>query len=184
MEKINLSNNRDYDLETLDLNEPHVLDSLELNKADNSKFGIISLVLSLIAIFVFFVPIDNNVPFGIIYQGAIKLVQKLITINGVQVGALLIVTIVLALTGITSVIGKYFAPKGSKIYNYYKADSILHPVLYMLGGIFAVLYFVNEVGWYAAPQMIVGASTGEMVIPSVVVGVAFIIPVGSIFIPF
>ena len=183
-EKINLSKNRSYDLDTLDLNEPHVLDSIELDGPDKTKFGIMSLILSIIAIFVFFVPIKNNVPFGIIYQGAIAFVEKLITINGHQVGALLIVTIILALTGITSVIGKYFAPKGSKIHDYYKADSILHPVLYMLGGIFAVLYFVNKVGWYAAPEIIVGASTGEMVIPAVVVGVAFIIPVGAVFIPF
>ncbi len=105
--------------------------------------------------------------------------KNLIVINGQSVGALLIVTIILALTGITSVIGEYFAPKDSKIYNYYKADSMIHPILYILGGIFAVLYFVNKVGWYAAPEMIVGPSTGEMVIPAVVVGVAFFPPVGG-----
>ncbi|MGO1468475.1 MAG: YjiH family protein, partial [Tissierella sp.] len=184
MEKINLSKNRDYDLNTLDLNEPHVLDSLELNKSDNTKFGLISLLLSLIAIFVFFVPINGNIPFGTLYQGAIEIVQNLLVINGQPVGALLVCTIILVGTGITSVIGKYFAPKGSKIHDYYKADSIIHPILYMLGGIFILLYFLNEIGVYAAPDMIVGPSTGEMVIPGVVIGVAFIIPVGAIFIPF
>ncbi len=184
MEKINLSKDRDYDLTTLDLNEPQVLDSIELDRSDKTKFGIMSLILSLIAIFVFFVPMNGNIPFGIIYQSASRFIDGLLTINGQPVGALLIVTIILALTGVTSVIGKYFAPKGSKLYEYYKADSILHPVLYMLGGIFAVLYFVNKIGLYNAPEMIVGASTGEMVIPAVVVGVAFIIPVGAIFIPF
>lgn len=184
MEKVNLSKKKGYDLATLDLNEPQVLDSIELDKVDRFKSGMISLVLSVIAIFIFFVPINNNVPFGMLYQGAIAFVEKLIVINGHEVGALLIVTIVLALTGITSVIGKYFSKEGSRLHEYYKADSIFHPVLYMLGGIFAVLYFVNKVGFYAAPEMIVGAATGEMVIPAVVVGVAFIIPVGAIFIPF
>lgn len=125
MDKINLSKNRDYDLTTLDLNEPQVLDTLELDAADKTKFGITSLVLSLIAIFIFFVPINNNIPFGILYQSAIKLVQGLLTIGGQEVGALLIVTIILALTGITSVIGKYFSKEGSKLHNYYKADSVL-----------------------------------------------------------
>lgn len=87
-------------------------------------------------------------------------------------------------TGVTSIIGKYFAPKDSKIYKYYEADSIIHPILYMLGGIFIALYFLNKIGVYAAPDMIVGPSTGEMVIPGVVIGVAFIIPVGAFFIPF
>lgn len=184
MDKINLSKNKDYDLSMLDLNEPHVLDSIELDRADKTKFGIKSLILSLIAIFVFFVPIDGNIPFGILYQGAIALVQGLLTIDGKEVGALLIVTIILALTGITSVIGKFFSKEGSKLHNYYKADSIIHPILYMLGGIFAVLFFLDTTGIYSGPQIIVGASTGGMVIPPVVVGVAFIIPVGAVFIPF
>ncbi len=183
-EKINLSKNRDYDLTTLDLNEPHVLDSIELDSADKTKFGIMSFILSIIAIFIFFVPVNGNIPFGILYQGAIRITQGLLTIGGQQVGALLIVTIILALTGITSVLGKYFAPKGSKLHNYYKADSVFHPVLYMLGGIFAVLFFLDTVGIFKGPEMVVGAATGGMVIPPVVVGVAFIIPIGAVFIPF
>ena len=182
--KINLSENRDYDLSKLDLNEPQVLDKIELNKKDNTKFGIISFILSIIAITVFFVPINGDIPFGTIYQGAIDIVESLLVINGQQVGALLIVTIILMLTGITSIIGKYFAPKESKVAKYYEADSIIHPILYMLGGIFTLMYFLNKIGIYNAPEMIVGASTGEMVIPGVVIGVAFIIPVGAIFIPF
>ncbi len=62
MEKIYLSENKNYDLETLDLNEPHVLDSIELSRTDRNKYGLISLILSIIAIFVFFIPINNNIP--------------------------------------------------------------------------------------------------------------------------
>lgn len=181
---INLSENKNYDLTTLDLNEPRVLDTIDLNKSDLQKSGMKSLVLSLIAIFVFFIPVAGNIPFGTIYQGAISIVESLVVINGQQVGALLLCTIILMGTGITSIIGKYFAPKDSKMYKYYQADSIIHPILYMLGGIFIGMYFLNKIGVYAAPDMIVGPSTGEMVIPGVVIGVAFIIPVGAFFIPF
>lgn len=65
--KINLSENRNYDLSTLDLNEPRVLDTIGLNKTDWQRAGLKSLILSLIAIFVFFIPVAGNIPFGTIY---------------------------------------------------------------------------------------------------------------------
>ena len=184
IKKINLSEEKDYDLTKLDLNDPKVLDNIELNKGHMTKGFIIALITSILAIFVFFIPINNNILFGMIYQGLINLVNKLVVINGQEVGALLVCTLVLMGTGITSIIGKYFSKEGSKLYNYYEKDSIIHPILYMLGGIFIAMYFGNKVGWFNAPDMIVGPSTGEMVIPGVVVGVAFIIPVGAFFIPF
>lgn len=184
LKKINLSKNKDFDFSTLDLNEPSVLDSLALDKPDWQKSFVKFLITSIIAIFVFFVPINGSVPFGILYQGLIDIVQNLLVINGEPVGALLLTTIILMGTGITSIIGKYFSSKGSKMYQYYERDSIIHPILYMAGGIFILLYFLNKTGIYAAPDVIVGPATGEMVIPGVVIGVAFIIPVGAFFIPF
>ncbi|MGJ0847893.1 YjiH family protein [Tissierella praeacuta] len=184
MEKINLSENKDYDLSKLDLNDPKVLDSIELNKSDWIKGFIKSFIITAIAIFVFFIPINGGIPFGFIYQKAIDIVSSLIVINGQDVGALLICTVVLMSTGISSVIGKFFSKKDSKLYKYFEADSVIHPFLYLAGGIFILFYFLNKIGVYAAPEMIVGPSTGEMVIPGVVIGVAFIIPVGAFFIPF
>lgn len=184
LDTINLSENPGYDLDQLDLADPKVLDRIELDRSGMSRGAIIALLTSVTAILVFFIPINNNILFGKIYQGLISFTENLLVINGQPVGALLLVTLVLMATGVCSVIGKYFAPKGSKLYNYFEADSVIHPILYMLGGIFAALYFLNKVGWMAGPEMIVGASTGEMVIPGVVVGVAFIIPVGAIFVPF
>jgi len=184
LEKINLSENKDYDLSKLDLNDPKVLDSIELNKSDWIKGFIKSFIITAIAIFVFFIPINGGIPFGFIYQKAIDIVSSLIVINGQDVGALLICTVVLMSTGISSVIGKFFSKKDSKLYKYFEADSVIHPFLYLAGGIFILFYFLNKIGVYAAPEMIVGPSTGEMVIPGVVIGVAFIIPVGAFFIPF
>jgi nucleoside recognition membrane protein YjiH len=182
--KINLSKEKNYDLNNLDLNDPKTLDTLELDKSDWMKAFVKFLIVTTIAIFVFFVPVNGSVPFGTIYGKAISIVESLVVINGQAVGALLLTTLILMGTGITSIIGKFFSKKDSKLYNYYKADSVIHPFLYMAGGIFIMMYFLNKIGVYAAPEMIVGASTGEMVIPGVVIGVAFIIPVGAFFIPF
>lgn len=184
MEKINISDNKDIDVASLDLADPQVLDSIELNKEDTRSGLIKFLLFTAIAIFVFFIPVNGVIPFGIIYNKLISVVESLVVINGVEVGALLICTIILVATGIFSVIGKFFSKKDSRAYKYFEADSIIHPFLYLAGGAFILLYFLNTIGLYAAPDMIVGPSTGEMVIPGVVVGVAFIIPVGAFFIPF
>lgn len=184
MEKINLSESKDIHVEDLDLADPQVLDSIELNKSDTRRGLFQFLFFTAIAIFVFFVPVNGVIPFGIIYNKLIEVVESLVVINGVEVGALLICTIILVATGILSFVGKFFSKKESKIYKYFEADSIIHPFLYLAGGVFILLYFLNTIGLYVAPDMIVGASTGEMVIPGVVVGVAFIIPVGAFFIPF
>lgn len=184
MEKINISDDQTIDIASLDLSDPKVLDSIELSEKDNRKGLIQFLIFTAIAIFVFFAPVNGAIPFGIIYNKLISLVESLVVINGEQVGALLICTIILVCTGIFSFIGKFISKKESKIYKYFEADSIIHPFLYLAGGAFILLYFLNKIGVYAAPEMIVGASTGEMVIPGVVIGVAFIIPVGAFFIPF
>ena len=179
-----MSKNKDYDLSKLDLNDPKVLDSIDLDRADWIKGFIKAFIITAIAIFVFFVPVNGGIPFGFIYQKAIDIVNSLIVIKGKAVGALLICTIVLMSTGIASIVGKFFSKKDSKFYRYFEADSIIHPFLYLAGGIFILFYFLNEIGVYNAPEMIVGPSTGGMVIPGVVIGVAFIIPVGAFFIPF
>ena len=184
MEDINLSENKDINVEDLDLADPQVLDSIKLNERDTRKGLFQFLFFTAIAIFVFFVPVNGVIPFGIIYNKLIDIVESLVVINGVKVGALLICTIILVSTGIMSFVGKFFSKKESKVYKYFETDSILHPFLYLAGGAFILLYFLNKIGVYAAPDIIVGASTGEMVIPGVVVGVAFIIPVGAFFIPF
>lgn len=184
MKKINISDDKSIDVGSLDLADPQVLDSIELSKKDNRSGLIKFLLFTAIAIFVFFIPVKGVIPFGIIYNKLIDIVESLVVINGVEVGALLVCTIILVSTGIMSVVGKFFSKKDSKIYKYFEADSIIHPFLYLAGGAFILLYFLNTIGLYAAPEMIVGASTGEMVIPGVVIGVAFIIPVGAFFIPF
>jgi len=179
------SRKKEYDISQLDLNDPKVLDSLSLDRSDWIKGFIQFLIITSIAIFVFFIPVSTGkIPFGIIYNALISAVDSIIVLNGQAVGSLLICTIILMGTGITSIIGKFFSKKDSKLYKYYEADSVIHPILYMMGGIFILLYFMNKIGIYNAPEMIVGAATGEMVIPGVVIGVAAIIPVGAFFIPF
>ncbi|MDO5717376.1 MAG: nucleoside recognition domain-containing protein [Tissierellia bacterium] len=174
-----------YDLSKVDLDDPKSLDYFELDKTDWKINALKFAIISAIAIFVFFVPLgDGKIMFGILYNGLISLVDKLVTINGVQVGSLLICTIILCATGILSVYGKFIAKKDSKVYKYFEADSIIHPVLYMIGGFFIFMYFLDQIGVYHASEVIVGPATAGMVIPGVVIGVAAIIPVGAFFIPF
>lgn len=174
-----------YDLSKVDLDDPKSLDYFELDKTDWTANVIKFAIISAIAIFVFFVPMsDGSILFGKIYNGLISLVDRLVTINGKQVGSLLICTIILCLTGIFSVYGKYFAKKDSKVYKYFEADSIVHPILYMLGGFFILMYFLDQTGIFHSSEVLVGPATAGMVIPGVVIGVAAIIPVGAFFIPF
>lgn len=174
-----------YDLSRVDLNDPKSLDYFELDKTDWGINVLKFAIISAIAIFVFFIPLsDGSILFGVIYNKLISIVDMLVTINGVKVGSLLVCTIILCLTGILSVYGKYFAKKESKVYKYFEADSIVHPIFYMIGGFFILMYFLDQIGVYHASEVIVGPATAGMVIPGVVIGVAAIIPVGAFFIPF
>lgn len=167
------------ELSQLDLSDPKVLDSIVLEKQEYAKGILMSLVFTAIAIFVFFVPITFNgksgqIPFGIIYN----------TVQGVLGNAGLgIVALVIAGNALASIYGKYIAKEG-KIYDYYSNDSSFHPILHSVGAIFIVTFFLNTVFGIAAPEMIIGERTGQMVIPPVVYGVACIILVGAIFVPF
>ncbi|AFS79414.1 nucleoside recognition domain-containing protein [Gottschalkia acidurici 9a] len=179
METINLSERKDINLQDLDLSDPKILDSIELNKSDYRKGLITSIIFTAIAIFVFFVPVSFNgkqgqIPFGIIYTG----VQNILGNFG-----LAIVAIVIAGNAILSIYGKYIAKEGT-LYEYYKNDSIIHPILYSIGGVYIVMFVLNALLGVPAPEIIIGAKTGQMVIPPIVYGVACIIPVGAFFVPF
>lgn len=174
-----------YDLTNVDPTDPKSLDSFELDKKDWRWNALKFFIISAIAIFVFFIPLgEHGILFGILYNGLISLVDKLAFINGKEVGSLIVCTIILVGTGFASVYGKYFAKKDSKFYKYFEADSIIHPILYMIGGFFIFMYFLDQIGVYHASEVIVGDATAGMVIPGVVIGVAAIIPVGAFFIPF
>lgn len=174
-----------YDLSKVDPTDPKSLDSFKLDKRDYLVNLIKFIVISAIAILVFFVPLgDLGILFGVLYNGLISLVDNIFPYNGLKLGSLLVCTIILVCTGFASVYGKYFAKKDSKFYKYFEADSIIHPLLYMLGGFYIFMYFLDKTGIYHASEVIVGDATAGMVIPGVVIGVAAIIPIGAFFIPF
>lgn len=162
----------------LDLNDLAVLDSFELSKADYSKGLIKSMFFSLIAVFIFFVPVTFNgktdMVFGIMYGTMMKITGNL---------GLWTVTLIVLATGILSCYGKYFAKRG-KIYKYFESDSIIHPVLYLLGGFFVLAYTLNSTMAVPMPEIIVGAATGGTIVPSIAVAVFWIIIVSSVTMPF
>jgi nucleoside recognition membrane protein YjiH len=163
----------------IDPNDPADLDRIKLN-AKSYQIGLIkTTIISLFAIFIFFWPITANgsvdVPFGYIYKFLLKL-------SGVY--ALYAVTALLMVNAVLSVIGIYFAKKGSKLHNYYEHDSKLHPIFYMIGAAFIVLYTLDaNLAGFVGPNIVVGPDTGGVVIPAIVLGVAFIIPVGAVCMP-
>ena len=102
-------------LNTENLNDNAVLDALVL---DQTQFlnGIVKAVFfTLIAIFVFFIPItfrnQSDVPFGILY----KSIKSSLGLAGFWIGGVIIMG-----NGIASVYGKYLCKdKDSAIYKYY-----------------------------------------------------------------
>lgn len=177
---IHADNLEEVKKQNLDLNDVTVLDSLALNKKSYQTGLIKSIFFTAIAIFVFFIPFTLNgktdVPFGFIYNFFIDILGNF---------GLWAITLVIVCTGILSVYGKFFAGKGTAFNGYFGEDSIFHPFMYLLGGFFTLVYTLDAtVPGFTGPEWIVGSGTGGTVVPSIVMGVAWIIPVGCFFMPF
>lgn len=162
----------------LDLNDLAVLDSFELSKSDYSKGLMKSIIFSLIAIFIFFVPVTFNgktdMVFGIMYGTMMKITGNV---------GLWVVTFIVLATGVLSCYGKYIAKEG-KIQKYFEGDSVIHPVLYLLGGVFVLAYTMSATMSINMPEIIVGPATGGTIVPSIAVAVFWIIIVSSVTMPF
>ena len=167
-------------LNTENLNDNAVLDALVL---DQTQFlnGIVKAVFfTLIAIFVFFIPItfrnQSDVPFGILY----KSIKSSLGLIGFWIGGVIIMG-----NGIASVYGKYLCKdKDSAIYKYYAEDSRLHPVFYLFGSICALIILLHQtLPGFQGPECIVSDDIGGTVY-SIAMDVALIIPVSGIFMPF
>lgn len=162
------------------LNDSGFIDSLKLTK-DERKIGTVKfLIFSAIAIMIFFIPIEqngkHNILFGIIYNAIV---------NFLGVPGFWYVAILITGNAICSLYGKYIARPGNKLYEYYKSDSKIHPILYLMAAIFMLMYCLHiTIPNMNLPQIIVGNDIGGVVIPDIVIGVAWIIPVGAFFVPF
>ncbi|EQK42285.1 nucleoside recognition family protein [[Clostridium] bifermentans ATCC 638] len=162
------------------LNDSGFIDSLKLTK-DERKIGTVKfLIFSVIAIMIFFIPIEqngkHNILFGIIYNAIVDFLG---------VPGFWYVAILITGNAICSVYGKYIARPGNKLYEYYKSDSKIHPILYLMAAIFMLMYCLKiTIPNMNLPQIIVGNDIGGVVIPDIVIGVAWIIPVGAFFVPF
>lgn len=156
------------------------LDNINLNKSQY-KQGIIKCIsFTAIAIFVFFVPISLNgksdVPFGYIYNFFVDILGNF---------GLWMVSILMIGNFFANIYGKYISKTNEKLKAYYSEDSIFHTILYFLGAVYTTIYALHvTVEGFVGPEFIVGSSTGGTVIPSVVLGVMWIIPVGAFFMPF
>ncbi len=161
----------------LDLEDLPVLDSFDISK-ENHKKGIVGSVLAtFIAVFVFFVPITINgeadVIFGVIYNGIIDLLGN---------AGLWMIAILTMGTGIASIYGLWIAKDG-KVHDYFEGDSKFHSVMYMLGGVFFLLYTLTQTTSFQGSEIIVGEATGASVMP-IGVQVFWIITVSSFVMPF
>ena len=164
----------------LNLNDILLVDRLDLSPRARLIGGTKAIICSAIAIFVFFVQIEINgssdVPFGHIYNFFIDILGNV---------GLWLITLIIAATGILSVYGKFIAKKDSPLGKYFGDEAPIYSLLYLVGGIFTLVYTLDAtVPGFEGPEWIVGSATGGTVVPSVVVGVAWIIPVSCVFLPF
>ncbi|CAH2213820.1 YjiH family protein [Tepidibacter aestuarii] len=164
----------------VDVNEPNDLDSLRLDKR-SYKIGLLkSIFFTAIAVIVFFVPFNiggkSDVLFGFIYNYFIKLFGSF---------GLWAITGVIVINAFASFYGKFVAKEGSRLHEYFEHDSVFHPFFYLLGAAYTVIYTLHvSFDQFVGPEWIVGGATGGTVIPAIVIGVAWIIPVGAFFMPF
>lgn len=161
-------------------NDNRVLDDLTLKLQERKLGAIKALIFTVVAIFVFFVPISFNgstdVSFGHIY----KTIEKVLGLVGVWV----ICIGIIGSNGILSIYGKLICKnKESKLYKYYEEDSFVHIILYLFGAIIALLYTLQLSFGMIFPEILVGSHTAGSVVP-VAISVAWIIPVSGVFMPF
>lgn len=164
----------------LNLNDILLVDKLSLSGRARAIGAAKAIFFSAVAIFVFFVQVEINgnsdVPFGHIYNFFIKVLGNV---------GLWLVTLIIAATGILSVYGKFFAKKDSPLQKYFGEEAAIYSVLYLVGGVFTLIYTMDAtIPGFSGPDWLVGSATGGTVIPSIVVGVAWIIPVSCVFLPF
>lgn len=162
------------------LNDNSVLDALVLT-GNQWKGGIVKAVIfTLIAVIIFFVPVtvrgSTDVTFGIIYKN----IKAGLGLAGLWMGGLIIMG-----NGLASVYGKYFCKnRDSAVYRYYQEDSVLHPLFYLMGSIFALILVLHYTfPAFEGPAAIVSPGIGETVY-SIAMDVAWIIPVSAVFMPF
>lgn len=178
--KVDTTIKNEENINTENLNDNAVLDALVLDKKQFSGGIIKAIFFTLIAVFVFFVPITLNgqsdVPFGVVY----KSIKSALGLVGFWIGGVIIIG-----NGIASVYGKYLCKnKDSAIYKYYAEDSKIHPVFYLFGSICTLIILLNyTLPGFHGPEFIVNEDIGGTVY-SIAMDVALIIPVSGIFMPF
>lgn len=163
------------------LNDNKVLDTLTLSGNQYTKGILKCIFFTLLAVIVFFVPLTINgqtdIVFGIVY----KTIKQVLGAAGMW-----FVCGIVIVNGFLSFYGKYLCKnKENPIYRFYEGDSKIHPLFYLLGSFFSIVYLISTLiplgpGW----EWLVGSSTGGSIIPSIVQDVAWIIPVGAFFMPF
>jgi len=167
-------------IEITDRDDPGYIDTITITKRQY-KIGLAkSILFTAIAILVFFIPITINGKSDILFSTIYNFFLDLVGIVGLWFVAILAVV-----NSIASIYGKLLTRKENFFSNYYGHDSILHPFFYLLGAFYTVVYTLDVTfTQYAGPEWIVGSSTGGTVIPSIVLGVLWIIIVGAFFMPF
>lgn len=180
MDQSNVNTSQAAQSQEVNYNDNKVLDALTLTPSQYRTGAVKSIVFTILAIIIFFVPVTVNGETDIVFGMVYSFIKDALGLAGMW-----FVLSIVMLNGLFSVWAKYLCKnKQSKLYRYYQEDSILHPLFYMAGAVFAGAYLLKATFGIMGPEWMVGASTGESVIPSIVLDVAWIIPVSSCFMPF
>lgn len=155
------------------------LDNIQLSRPNYINGLIKSLIFTAIAALFFFVPINisgsNEILFGFIYNYMIDLFG----IFGIWLVSLIIIGNVIAF-----IYAKTLAKENSKIKNYYKTESTIYLVVYIIGAIYSLMYTLHVTfPSLGISQVFVGEDTGGLM-SAISLAVFWVIPLGSILIPF
>lgn len=172
--KVNISG------EQINYNDNNVLDALKLNPQQKKAGTIKSIIFTIIAIIVFFVPVTINGNTDIVFGTIYKTIKSVLGLVGIWM-----ICSIIIVNGPLSIYSKFICKnKESKLYKYYEDDSIVHAIFYLLGSAFAVVYVLDQTfAAFSGPEWLVGTHTGGTVFP-VAIDVAWIIPVSAFFMPF
>lgn len=152
--KVNISG------EQINYNDNNVLDALKLNPQQKKTGTIKSIIFTIIAIIVFFVPVTINGSTDIVFGTIYKTIKSVLGLVGIWM-----ICSIIIVNGPLSIYSKFICKsKESKLYKYYEDDSIVHAIFYLLGSAFAVVYVLDQTfAAFSGPEWLVGAHTGGTV---------------------
>ena len=119
------------------MNNTTAIKAAKSSDSENLSIGTMKCaLLTIIGIFVFFIPInitgyEGQMPFGVLVNGLVDFLG---------VSWLYFITIFMVLNASTAIYAKFITQKKNKLTAYFEKDTLVHIVVYILAAVYATLY--------------------------------------------